>query len=171
MKTVLVYAGILFLLATWSTSMVGMAIFIFQGERFTQTEGDLLELRIAALEKVQTAPLPVMAWVKPKGPVIQKGTVVTGNFTALKQRPCDRVPDSEIGYFKSAAGITYEAGFQYIKDKTPNSTFAHNSIFNVGGIEWSGVKDARHVGYAMNHDCQGAIERSEFWFSIDEAVK
>lgn len=170
MKNIFIYSVLSFLLVTWTFAMVGMIIFIFQGERFTQSEGDLLELRIAALEKVQTEPLPVMAWVKPKGKIVKKGEVVTGTFTAFKQRPCDRVP-GEVGYFKSAKGVIYEAGFQYVKDKTPNSTFAHNSIFNVGGIQWSGVKEATEVGYAMNHDCQGLIERSEFWFVIDEVVQ
>lgn len=169
MRDSFILLAILSVGAAWGLAVIGMALFIFEGDRFTATDGQLLEIRIVALEGVQTEHLPVMGWIKPKADLVQTGDKVNGNFRGFKQRPCDRVPDSEVGYYKRADGIEREAGFQYVEDKTPASSFSSDVIFDIGGIEWSGVKDPVMVGFKMKHLCNNKPESSEFWFNLPSA--
>ena len=160
-------------------ALFGSAIwFIFQGERFTKADGELLEmtvnLRLDALEQKLPADLqtPVMAFVKQKPGTQWKYTAdsITGDFYGLKLRGCDRVVDSEMYFWRDYSGSVSDSLGEYVDDKTPNSTFpaSTDTLINIEEIRWHGFdpQSAQAVGYTMRHDCDGVIVPSEFWFLI-----
>lgn len=109
---------------------------------------------------------------KPDSSIVKDNDKIRVALIGEKKLSCDRVPWSEQGY-AIVDGYQQEAGFRWINDLTPLSTFPVGKL-DIGIAEYK-INDANDmekvefIGFNIEHICHGVLKRSPiYWTQINE---